>query len=141
MFYGALSIYGESIPLASSGIINKVAMVFFSVVIGISQGMQPIASFNYGARQFSRVKDVYLLAMRAGFLISSIAFLMFQLIPRQIISFWFRFERVFNLRHHISNLYALPLNCVQPRSIIFTSIGKTKEVCFSFDKANLFLCL
>jgi Na+-driven multidrug efflux pump len=144
VFYGALSIYGESIPLASSGIINKVAMVFFSVVIGISQGMQPIASFNYGARQFSRVKDVYLLAMRAGFLISSIAFLMFQLIPRQIISlFGSGSTEYFNFATSYFRIYMFFtfLNCVQPISAnFFTSIGKPKKGMFlALTRQILFL--
>ena len=38
--YGALSVYGESIPLACSGIINKVSFLFFAFCIGIAQGMQ-----------------------------------------------------------------------------------------------------
>ncbi len=54
-YYGASSVYGESIPLACSGIINKVNMIYFSIIIGTSQGLQPIVSFNYGAKQYSRV--------------------------------------------------------------------------------------
>lgn len=42
--YGALSVYGEAIPLACSGIINKVSFMFFAFCIGIAQGMQPIAA-------------------------------------------------------------------------------------------------
>ncbi len=55
-YYGALSIYGEAIPLACAGIIMKVNQVFFSFPIGISQGLQPIVSFNYGAENYTRVK-------------------------------------------------------------------------------------
>lgn len=54
--YGSLSVYGEAIPIACVGIITKVNQVFFSFLIGISQGLQPIASFNYGAKKYSRVK-------------------------------------------------------------------------------------
>ena len=61
-YYGAHSDYGESIPLACAGIITKVNQVFFSIVIGLSQGMQPIASFNYGAKNYARVRQVYGLA-------------------------------------------------------------------------------
>ena len=50
-YYGSISIYGESIPIACAGIITKVNQVFLSFVIGISQGLQPITSFNYGAKQ------------------------------------------------------------------------------------------
>lgn len=54
--YGALSIYGSDIPLACAGIISKVNMIFMSFVIGISQGVQPIIGFNYGAALYRRVK-------------------------------------------------------------------------------------
>ena len=50
-YYGSLSIYGEAIPIACAGIITKVNQVFMSFIIGISQGLQPIVSFNYGARK------------------------------------------------------------------------------------------
>ena len=49
--YGAQSHYGSEIPLACAGIITKVNMIFFSLVIGLSQGLQPIVSFNYGAKK------------------------------------------------------------------------------------------
>ena len=50
--YGSLSVYGEDIPVACVGIITKVNQMFFSFVIGLSQGLQPIASFNYGAKKY-----------------------------------------------------------------------------------------
>lgn len=57
----------------------------FSIVIGLSQGMQPIASFNYGAKNYARVRQVYGLALRWGFVVSAVSFACFQLIPRPII--------------------------------------------------------
>ena len=65
-YYGALSVYGESIPLACAGIINKVGFMFFSICIGISQGMQPIVSFNYGAKQYDRVRKALKISLLAG---------------------------------------------------------------------------
>lgn len=56
VFYGGQSVYGSEIPLACAGIISKVNMIFFSISIGLSQGMQPIASFNYGAENYGRVR-------------------------------------------------------------------------------------
>ena len=56
--YGAQSVYGESIPIACSGIVMKVNQLYFSVIIGLSQGSQPIQSFNYGAKQYNRVKRI-----------------------------------------------------------------------------------
>ena len=64
--YGAQSVYGESIPIACSGIVMKVNQLYFSVIIGLSQGSQPIQSFNYGAKQYNRVKESYRLAITVG---------------------------------------------------------------------------
>lgn len=84
-YYGAKSIYGESIPLACAGIINKVSFLFFAICIGIAQGMQPITSFNYGAKQYDRVKKAVTISLKAGSVVCIIAFILFQLFPRQII--------------------------------------------------------
>ena len=84
--YGAKSIYGGDIPLACAGIITKVNMIFMSFVIGISQGVQPIIGFNYGAKKYKRVRKSYLLALGVATVLSGIAFFCFQVFPRQIIS-------------------------------------------------------
>ncbi len=84
--YGALSIYGSTIPIAVVGIITKVSQVFNSINIGIGQGMQPIASYNYGAKNYSRVRSAFTRCLIAGFVVGIITFLLFQLFPRQIIS-------------------------------------------------------
>ena len=84
--YGALSVYGGDIPLACAGIITKVNMIFMSFVIGISQGIQPIIGFNYGAAKYTRVRKTYLLALATATALSFVAFGCFQLFPRQIIS-------------------------------------------------------
>ena len=65
---------------------ERVSQLFFSVVIGLSQGSQPIESFNYGAKEYHRVKYTYILANKAGAIISIIAFILFQLFPMEIIS-------------------------------------------------------
>lgn len=142
--YGALSVYGESVPLASAGIINKVAMVFFSVVTGISQGMQPIASFNYGAKRLDRVKRVYILAIRSGFIVSAAAFLLFQLMPRPIISlFGSGSEKYIDFAVSYFRIYMFFtfVNCVQPvSSNFFTAIGKPKKGIFlSLTRQIIFL--
>ena len=129
-YYGSLSVYGEAIPIACAGIITKVNQVYFAFIIGISQGLQPIVSFNYGSRQYKRVKEAVLLAAKVGFGLSLVAFALFQLAPRQIISIfgngseeYFRFaESYFRIF-----LFFTFLNFMQPiTSNLFTSIGKPK---------------
>ncbi len=143
-YYGALSIYGESVPLAVSGIINKVAMIFFAIVIGISQAMQPIASFNYGAKQYGRVKSIYKLAIRYGFIVAATAFAMFQLIPNQIISlFGSGTQKYFDFAAAYFRIFMFFtfINFMQPiSSNLFTSIGKPKKGVFlSLTRQIIFL--
>ena len=47
--------HGGDLAVGAYGIINRVAFLFAMVVMGLNQGMQPIAGYNYGARQFDRV--------------------------------------------------------------------------------------
>jgi putative MATE family efflux protein len=142
--YGALSEYGESIPLACAGIISKINQICFSIVIGIGQGMQPIAGFNYGARNYKRAKKVILLAMTAGTMISLVAFAAFQIMPRQIISLFGKGDESYMLfaeRYFRIFLFFTFLNGLQPIcSSFFTSIGKPKKGIFlSLTRQVLFL--
>ena len=142
--YGALSIYGASIPLACAGIITKVNQVFFSFIIGISQGLQPIVSFNYGAKQYDRVKKAYLRAVLYGFALSLFAFFMFQVFPRNIISLFGNGTDAyyqFAITYFKVFLFFTFLNFCQPiTSNFFTAIGKPKKGVFlSLTRQILFL--
>lgn len=143
-FYGALSVYGQEIPLACSGIINKVNMIFFSLVIGISQGLQPITSFNYGAKKYGRVWNSYRLAVTAGTAISLVSFLCFQLFPRQIISLFGSGSEeyfVFAERYFRIFLFCTFINGIQPiTSNFFTSMGKApRGVLMALTRQVIFL--
>ena len=70
-YYGAMTIYGEDIPLASCGIVMKTNAILLSFFIGLSQGSQPIIGFNYGAKQYPRVRKTYQLAITCSFVIST----------------------------------------------------------------------
>ncbi len=142
--YGALSAYGESIPIAVSGIVMKVNQITFSIVIGLGQGAQPIISFNYGAEKFERVRKAFRSAITVGAAVAVAAFILFQLFPREIIAafgtgsdeyfdFGVKFFRVF--------LFFTWLNCLQPiASTFFTSIGKSVKGAFlSLTRQILFL--
>ncbi len=63
-YYGALTKYGTDIPLAACGIVMKTNAIILAIVVGISQGTQPIIGFNYGARQYHRVREAYMLAIK-----------------------------------------------------------------------------
>lgn len=143
-FYGANSSYGSEIPLACSGIVSKVNMLLFSLIIGISQGLQPIASFNYGAKQYRRVRDVYLLAIKAGMVISICSFLLFQIFPRPIISlFGGGSEQYYHFAERYFRIYLFftCVNCLQPiSSNFFTAIGKAyKGTILALTRQTFFL--
>lgn len=82
--YGGMSKYGEDIPMTAIGIVMKVNSVLTNIIAGIAIGGQPIISFNYGAKQFTRVKHTFKLLVISAVVVSGIAFLCFQLIPAQI---------------------------------------------------------
>ncbi|WP_195989048.1 MATE family efflux transporter [Clostridium sp. D53t1_180928_C8] len=143
-YYGALSVYGESIPLACAGIITKVNQIYMSIVIGLSQGLQPIVSFNYGAAKYDRVKKAYSTAISYGVIVSVIAFLIFQFMPRQIVSiFGSGSEAYYSFAVKYFRIFLLFtfINCFQPiSSNFFTAIGKPKKGIFlSLTRQILFL--
>ena len=143
-YYGARSVYGESIPIACVGIISKVGMMFFSFIIGISQGLQPIISFNYGAKQFKRVKDALVLALKIGFLLSIGAFAVFQIFPLQIIKIFGEGSPeyfAFAVKYFRIYFFFIFLNFVQPIiSNFFTATGRPQRGMFlSLTRQILFL--
>ena len=143
-YYGARSVYGEAVPIACVGIITKVNQVFMSFMIGISQGLQPIVSFNYGAGKYGRVKEAFQKAVISCFVLSMIAFLAFQFLPRQIISvFGDGSEEYYRFAINYFRIFLLFtfINFLQPiASNFLTSIGKPKRGIFlSLTRQIIFL--
>ena len=143
-YYGAQSVYGENIPIACAGIITKVNMIFMSFVIGLSQGLQPIASFNFGAGKKKRVKEAYRKAITVGAVLAVFAFLMFQIFPRQIISIFGDGSETyyqFAINYFHIFLFFTFVNFMQPiTSNFFTAIGKPKVGSFlALTRQILFL--
>lgn len=143
-YYGALSVYGSEIPLASAGIVMKTNAILLAVIIGISQGAQPIIGFNYGAGKYDRVRHIYRLAIQCNLAVSVIGFILFEVFPKPIISvfgtgspeyfeFAVKFMRIF--------LFMVIVNGVQLiSSNFFTAIGKAaKGVFLSLTRQVIFL--
>ena len=143
-YYGGLSEYGKEIPLAACGIVMKTNAILLAIVIGISQGTQPIIGFNYGAGKYGRVKKAYWLAIKCNLIISTLGFCAFQFFPRQILAlfgsgnaayyeFAVRFMRIF--------LFMVIINGVQLiSSNFFAAIGKPlKGLLLSMTRQVIFL--
>ena len=142
--YGALSQYGAEIPLAVVGIITKVSTLYFGLLIGIAQGTQPIFGFNYGAENYQRVKETLYLAVKIVISIGVVAFMFFQVFPRQIISIFGNGDELyfqFGVRYLRIFLFFTLFNGVQMlTSSFFTSIGKSSRGIFlSLTRQVLFL--
>ena len=73
--YGIQSIYGPDIPLAAFGIVMKVNSIIISVMVGLGIGSQPIVGYNYGAKNFHRVKATYLRTIIVGLIVGVIGLL------------------------------------------------------------------
>lgn len=76
--------FGGDAAQGAYGNVNKVLMLFAMVVLGINQGMQPIAGYNFGARQFNRVTEVLKYAILYATAIMVGAFCVCELFPSTI---------------------------------------------------------
>ncbi|MCH5152095.1 MAG: MATE family efflux transporter [Clostridiales bacterium] len=83
--YGAMSEYGENIPIAIIGIESKVFTVVINIVVGIVLGCQPIISYNMGAKKYDRVRGLYLRILLCTVVIGVISTLLFELAPRAVV--------------------------------------------------------
>lgn len=82
----SLFTYGGEVAVAVYGIINRVMMFSIFPVIGVVQGFLPIAGFNFGAKNWQRVKDVLYTAAISGTAIASVGFVLVLFLPEYIVS-------------------------------------------------------
>ena len=73
--------YGGDMSIGAYGIVNRISFIFVMIVMGLNQGMQPIAGYNYGARQYSRVRKVYLLTAMWGTIATTLGFISGEFFP------------------------------------------------------------
>ncbi|MDL2278251.1 MATE family efflux transporter [Parabacteroides sp. OttesenSCG-928-G07] len=76
--------HGGDLAIGAYGIVNRVVFLFVMIIMGLNQGMQPIAGYNYGARLYSRVSEVTKLTMKYGIGVATVGFLLGELAPSVI---------------------------------------------------------
>jgi putative efflux protein, MATE family len=86
IFNKDLQTYGGDTAIAAFGIINSVIMLILMPIFGINQGVQPIIGYNYGAKNFDRVKKALKLAILVATAICTLGFVIVEVFPRAIIS-------------------------------------------------------
>lgn len=142
--YGATSEFGPNIPITVLGIVMKISQILNSIVIGIAAGAQPIIGFNYGARNFTRVKSTLKRVLVISVGISAFAFLLFQLIPDKLIAiFGNEGNEYVNFACLAFRIYLMLciVNGIQiPSGIFFQAIGKSaKSAVLSISRQIVFL--
>ena len=103
------------------------------LILGLAQGMQPIAGYNYGARNFSRVKEVFKYTVIYSTVISVIAWLICEIFPRQIASLFTTEEALIKMAADGLMIYmaAFPLVGIgMVTGNFFQSIGKAGRAIF-----------
>lgn len=77
--------YGGDLTVGAFGIVYRVLFVFIMIVMGINQGMQPIAGYNYGAQRYDRVRRVVKLALIFAVGVTTTGFLVGEFLPQFIV--------------------------------------------------------
>lgn len=78
--------YGGDIAIGAYGIVNRISFLFIMIVMGFNQGMQPIAGYNYGTRNYTRVKSVMWTTVKYATAVTTTGFLIAILFPQQAVS-------------------------------------------------------
>ena len=127
--YGASSKFGSEIPITVLGIVMKINQILSSIIIGVAAGSQPIVGFNYGARNYDRVKKTLKIVLTLSLFITICAFILFQTIPEKLIGLFGSGDVLYNefacLTFRIFLMLTI-FNGIQISSgIFFQAIGKS----------------
>lgn len=138
-----LAKYGGDMAVGAYGIANKVAFTFIMINMGLNQGMLPIAGYNYGAQNFTRLLRVLRIAVITGVLITTTGFVIAHVIPYQCARLFTTDQTLINISIRAIQINMLAFPLVGFQMVItgfFQSIGKAKISMFlSLSRQMLFL--
>lgn len=138
-----LARYGGDMAVGAYGIANKVAFTVVMIVMGLNQGLLPIAGYNYGAQKYSRLLRALNYAMLAGTAITTAGFLVVQLFPYQCARLFTTDQELINIsmRAIRINMLVFPIVGFQMvTTAFFQSIGKASiSIFLSLSRQMLFL--
>ena len=89
--------YGGDLAIGAFGIVNRLVFVVVMIVLGLNQGMQPIAGYNFGARQYSRVTRVLKLTIIGATVVTTTGFILGMIVPELIVSIFTSDMELINL--------------------------------------------
>ena len=135
--------YSGDLGIGAYGICNRIIFMFIMICMGLNQGMQPIAGYNYGARLYSRVKQVFWITAKWATVVTMICFLIAILIPKTATGIFTHDEELLSIASRGLTILGLGLPFVGFQMIatnFFQSLGMVKKsVILSLSRQILFL--
>jgi putative MATE family efflux protein len=135
--------YGGDLAIGAYGIVNRIIFFFIMIVIGLNQGMQPIAGFNFGARQYDRMMRVMKLTMIAATCVTTAGFLIGELCPGVVVSAFTTDESLKQLAIQGMRIVVAVFPIVGSQMVttnFFQSVGMaSKSIFLSLTRQLLFL--
>ncbi|MBR5277224.1 MAG: MATE family efflux transporter [Bacteroidaceae bacterium] len=140
-----LRTYGDNgdMAIASYGIANRVIFVFIMVILGVTQGMQPIVGYNFGARRYDRVKETLKQTIMWALAVTFTGFALCEGIP-ELISRAFTTDTTLIANAakgmRISSMFIMLAGVQMVATNFFQSVGKVNKAIFlSLTRQVLFL--
>jgi len=135
--------YGGDLTIGAYGIVNRLGFFFVMIVMGLNQGMQPIAGYNYGARQYDRVLRVLKLTIIGATCVTTFGWLLGELAPRLAVGLFTRDEELIRLAvegMRIVFIFFPIIGFQMVATNFFMSIGMASKAIFlSLSRQLLFL--
>jgi putative MATE family efflux protein len=125
----SLRFYGGDLAIIILGVIIKITRFLFMPMFGVVQGMQPIAGYNYGARQYSRVIEVLKLTIKVLLILSSSLCLLMIIWPATVISIFTNDVQVIQTGIPVMRLmlFSIPVLSIQMTgATLFQALGKAR---------------
>ena len=135
--------YSGDMGIGAYGICNRFIFMFAMICMGLNQGMQPIAGYNYGARKYSRVKEVFWRTAALATIMTTICFIIGVFIPEMAVGIFTHDEELMNLSSRAMRIMLIVFPIVGFQMIstnFFQSLGMVrKSVILSLSRQILFL--
>ena len=128
--------YAGDMGIGAYGICNRFTFLFVMICMGLNQGMQPIAGYNYGARLYSRVKEVYIKTALLATIVSLLCFIVCVFFPRLACSIFTRDPELLEM----SSKGLRIMNIVFP-VVGFQMVGTNLFQCLGMVRKSVFLSL
>ena len=135
--------YSGDLGIGAYGICNRLIFMFIMICMGLNQGMQPIAGYNYGAKQYSRVKEVFWMTAKLGTIVTCICFIIGMFFPRVAVGIFTHDEALMEMASHGLRILVIGFPIVGFQMIgtnFFQCLGMVKKsVILSLSRQILFL--